>query len=235
MEPATILTTAWSLLQQASLGVGVNELHRQLVNRLQKSDRDSLNLQKALRRSLLDAVDTLGQALSVETHPYFQSIPDLWERRDERQRVNEIFNTIRGHFSATGALRDPVALLLQDAAQPSTKELLSKLELEDDLASLPDTLRNGFEASLPLAVLAHFRHQVATDEGLRALLQLDVTTAGFQAVQRELRAISEFLHQHCGSDDPTEIQVWSENLVFELKNFMMLSLIKSYLKSLIKS
>jgi len=218
MEPTII--SVWSLLQEIILGVGANELHRQLVNRLQKGDAASPDFQEALYHSLLRAVDTLGKALSTEDLPYFQSISDLRDRREEQQRVKEIFNTIQARFPTTSTLNQPVELLLEDSAQPAVSRFLDKLGLENDLESLPDALRNGFQANLPLAMLAHFRQRVATEEDLCALLQLDVTTAGFRAVQRELHAISTFLRQRCGSDDPARIEVWSEDLTTGLKTFV---------------
>jgi len=106
MGPTII--SVWSLLQEIILGVGANELHRQLVNRLQKRDAASPDFQEALYHSLLRAVDTLGKALSTEDLPYFQSIPDLRERREEQQRVREIFNTIQARFPTMGTFNQPV-------------------------------------------------------------------------------------------------------------------------------
>lgn len=220
MDISIAIASAWSLLKEISLGIGANELHRQLVERFQRAGAADLDLQKALYASLLDAVDSLSKALSAENHPYFVATPDLNERRDKRQRVQEIFKEIRAHFPKISALQSPVTLILEDSSSIQVRALLTRVGLEFHFESLPESLRNAFESNLPFAMLAHFRQQVATDDRLHALLQLDLTTTGFQAVQRELRAISDFLHQQCGSDDPVKIQFWTENLASDLKNFM---------------
>lgn len=84
---ATLLSGAWTLLKEVSLGVGANELHRLLVERIQRAGAADLDLQKALYASLCEAVDSLGKTLSIDSHPYFQRISNLKERRDEQQRV----------------------------------------------------------------------------------------------------------------------------------------------------
>jgi len=220
MDISVAIASAWSLLKDISLGVGANELHRQLVERFQRSGAANLDLQKALYASLLDAVDSLGKTLSSENHPYFLAISDLHERHDEQKRVQEIFKEIRAHLPKTSALQSPATLIFDDSSPTHVKTLLGRVGLESYLESLPESLRSAFESNLPFVMLAHFRRQVATDDRLHALLQHDLTTAGFQAVHRELRAISDFLRQQCGSDDPAKIQVWTENLASDLKNFM---------------
>jgi len=220
IELSTILSGAWSLFKGICLEVGGNELHRQLVERFERAGDADLDLQKALYASLCDAVDSLGKTLSTENHPHFQSIPDFKERHDEQQRVKKIFRTIRAQFPAVSALKSPVTIILDDKAQIEVKALLVRLGLKSYLASLQESLHSAFESNLPFVMLTHFRRQVATDDRLHALLQLDITTAGFQAVQRELRAISNFLRQRCGNDDPAQIQIWTENLAGELKSFM---------------
>ena len=221
MVVPAIIELGWSLLGEVVLGVGTNELHRQLVDRLQRRGAAGFSLQRELHNCLLRAIDTLVKYLSSENHPYFQRISDPQGRHDERQRVKEILRAIRSRFPETGTLlQGPVELLLEDKTPADVRILYDKLGLESDLASLPEMLRHNFEANLPLVMLAHFRQQVATDQRLSALLQLDMTTVGFQAVRDELHAISTFLRQHCGSDDPTEIKAWSENLVTEWKDFI---------------
>jgi len=220
MEIVGVLKLAWELLKAVSLGVGVNELHRQMVRQLQRSDVTSFNLQRALHQSLLQAVDTLGRTLSDENHPYYQSITSPKKRREERQRIKGIFEIIQSRFPTTGTLQRPVELLLEGEVERSTREQLDNLGLEGDLAALPEALSNSFEANLPFVMLAHFRRRVATDESLCALLHLDVTTAGFQAVQQELHLISEFLLQCCGTDDPSKIRSWPKDLAAELEDFL---------------
>ena len=152
MEPFKTLVSAWSLLKTISLGVGTNELHRQLVGLLAKRDAASLNLQQVLHHSLLKAIDTLCSVLSSENHPYFQAISNLRERREEQERVRQILESVRAQFPTTGTLQRPVALLLEDDIESSTRKLLDRLGIGDDLASLPELLRNSFEANLPLVM-----------------------------------------------------------------------------------
>ncbi|MFX0200113.1 MAG: hypothetical protein ACFFCW_28670 [Candidatus Hodarchaeota archaeon] len=221
MDITNILSFSWSLLQQISLGVGINELHRQLVNRLKKKDAGSINIQIALYLSLLESVDTLSKTLSNIDHPYFKSIANLQDRREEQKRVNKVFKLIQAHFPSNYSIQKPIELILaEDRTRYSINKIFGDFGLKTDLASLPNILRNAFEANLPFVMLAHFRQRVATDESLHALLQLDITTSGFQAVQRELHLISTFLREHCGSDNPATIKVWSETLTIELKNFI---------------
>ena len=216
MEMITSLTLAWGLFGQIALGVGVNELHRQVVDRLSKPDPESLRLQKALHKSLLDAVDTLGRSLSDEQHPYFRALADPIERKNEQQRIREIFQSIRRRFPETGSLHQPLDLLLSNTARVDTTALFRQLGLEEDLEQLPPVLNNSFRANLSLSLLAHFRHKLATDTGLSTLLQLDLTTA----VRQELGAVSTFLHERFGSDLPDQIRPLLDDLTGDLKAFL---------------
>lgn len=157
MDISIAIASAWSLLKEISLGIGANELHRQLVERFQRAGAADLDLQKALYASLLDAVDSLSKALSAENHPYFVATPDLNERRDKRQRVQEIFKEIRAHFPKISALQSPVTLILEDSSSIQVRALLTRVGLEFHFESLPESLRNAFESNLPFAMLAHFR------------------------------------------------------------------------------
>jgi len=220
IDLTTLLPGAWLLLQDVSIGVGANELHRRLVEHFQKEGAANLDIQKALYGSLLEAIDSLRKALTSEEHPYYQAIENLQTRREERERVDEIFKGMRAKFPKVSALKSPVPTMLEGSAGIEVKNLLGRLGLEDELVPLPEPLCNSFESQLPIAMLAHFRWQVATDSRLFSLLQLDLTTTGFQTLQRELSTISDFLHQKCGSDDPTRIQLWPDNLTDELKHYL---------------
>jgi len=216
MEIVSSLALAWGLFGEIALGVGINELHRQMADRLSKPNAESLRLQKALHHSLLDAVETLGRSLSGEQHPYFRAIVDPVERKNEQRRVRKIFESIRRRFPETGSLQQPLDLLLSGAARVDTTALFSQLGLEEDLEQLPPILSNSFRANLSLSLLAHFRHRLATDTGLSTLLQLDMTTA----VRQELAAVSAFLQDRFGSDLPEQIRPLLDDLTDDLKAFL---------------
>lgn len=186
----SVIPVAWDILQSGMLGVGINELHRRLVNTLQRQDSGSVDLQKALYRSLLSSIKVLGEALSSEEQPYFNAITDFRKRNEELQRVKHIFLQIRQEFPKVSALSAPVQLLLGANADYEVKALLTRLGIESYLDSLPEALRNSFYANLSQVMLINFRQEVANDQRLSALLQLDLTVAGFQQIQRELDSVS---------------------------------------------
>ena len=215
MEPASSLMFAWSLFGDICLGVGINELHRQMVERFDKADVYSLSLQKALHSSLLDAVQSLAASLSDEKHPYFRSI-DPSIRHDEKKRVEKLFQEIYAQFPKTGSLYHPIDVLLRGAPQKGSGQLVKELGLEDYLEQLPDELCRSFRANLSLVMLAHFRRKVATNSELGTLLQVDLITV----VHKELLAVSTFLEERFGSDLPEQIRPLLDDLTGDLKTYI---------------
>lgn len=168
-------------------------------------------------KSLLDAIDFLGRRFCNKNHPYFRVIDDPKTQLHEQDQIKRIFKRIRSRFPSTSSLVDPVSILLEDNAEIEVKELLTRIGLAPDLELLPEKLRNPFEANLPYAMLSHFYQNITADEQLCALLQLNLTIAGFQDLKRKLASINNSLHSNHMNDlksfITTELTAIEKNII----------------------